>query len=133
MFKNKVLIEADVVDRSGDLIPREVLEKAVAAAQEQMKAGTPLLITKRFSGKLRDTQGLVTNIRMEGSKAVIDGAILDTDPGRAVQELMEDKKDVEYAMAGVGTPELDSETGVRTYQDVSISSVTAVPADEKVK
>lgn len=131
-FKDKVLIEADVVDRDGDLIPKAVLEKAVAEAQDRLEKGVPLLITKRLSGKLKDTQGLVSELRMEGNKVLINGTILDTDSGKAVQELMEEK-DVEYAMGGVGVPEIDPETQVRTYRDVSISSVCALPADEKVK
>lgn len=130
-FKNQVLIEADCVDSAGDLIPREVMEKAVADAQDAMSKGTPLLITKRFSNKLKDTQGLVSAIRMKDAMVTIDGVILDTDAGLAVQELGMDK--VEYALGGVGTPSIDKETNVRTYKEVSISTVSAVPKGEKVR
>lgn len=130
-FKNQVLIEADHVDSVGDLIPREVLEKAVADAQDLMDKGTPLLITKRFSNKLKDTQGLVSSIRMDGALVVIDGVILDTDAGLAVQDLGMDE--VEYALGGIGTPSIDKETNVRTYENVSISTVSAVPKGEKVR
>lgn len=131
VFKNKLLIEVDRVDSMGDFIPREVMEKAVADLQDRMEKGVPLLITKKFSGKLSETQGLVSAIRMDGAKVLIDGTILDTDAGLAVQELGMD--DVEYALGGVGTPKVNAETQVRTYRDVSISSVAAVPAGEKVR
>ena len=132
VFKDKVLIEVDRVDGMGDFIPKEVMEKAVTEMQERMKKGTPLLITKKFSGKLSDTQGLISDIRMEGTKVLINGTILDTDQGKLVQELMA-VSEVEYALGGHGTPKVDPETQVRTYSDVSISSVAAVPAGEKVR
>lgn len=130
-FKDQVLIEVDRVDSMGDFIPREVMEKAVANMQERIEKGTPLLITKKFSNKLSDTQGLVSAIRMDGAKVLIDGTILDTDAGKAVQGLGMDG--VEYALGGVGTPKVDAGTQVRTYKDVSISSVAAVPKGEKVR
>lgn len=131
-FKGQELIEVDRVDSAGDFIPREVMEKAVQEAQQRMEKGTPLLITKRFSGKLSHTQGLVSDIRMEGNRVLIDGTILDTDPGRAVQEMM-DTTEVEYAMAAVGVPSIDPETKVRTYRNVRINKVAAVSKGDKVR
>lgn len=128
-FKDQTLIEVDRVDSMGDFIPKAVMEKAVQEAQERIDQGTPLLITKKFSDKLNDVQGMVSAIRMEGSTVKIDGIILDTKRGKAVQDL----SDVEYAMAGIGVPEIDPETQVRTYRTVTVSSVAAVSVGEKVR
>lgn len=130
LFKGETLIEADRVDSMGDFFPQEVMEKAVAEAQERIATGTPLLVTKNFSEKLNATQGLVSEIWMEGPEVKISGVILDTDPGLAVQELL---PDIEYAIHGEGLPEVDPKTQVKTYQDLRLISVSAVSKGVKVR
>lgn len=131
-FKDQLLIEVDRVDGMGDYIPREVMEKAVADMQKRLKDGAPLLVTKKFSNKLGDTQGLVSDIRMEGNQVFIDGTILDTEEGEKVQKMLK-AEGVEYAMGGHGVPKVNPETKVREYSDVSITSVAAVKKGEKVR
>jgi hypothetical protein len=128
LFKDQELLVADTVDRQGDVIPREVLEKAVREAQSQIDEGVTLLISKRFSKKPKDVQGFVTEIRMEGNKAVIDGTLLDSDPGLAAQQF----PDVEYAAGGIAKPELDGK-GHRVMKELTINRVSAVPPGVKVK
>lgn len=143
-FKDQLLIEVDRVDGMGDYIPREVMEKAVADMQKRLKDGAPLLITTKFSNKLGDTQGLVSDIRMDGNNVFIDGTILDTEAGKKIQEMLEVvekareqgenlEDPIEYAMGGHGVPKVNPETKVREYSDVSITSVAAVRKGEKVR
>ena len=143
-FKNQPLIEVDRVDGMGDYIPREVMEKAVKDLQERLKSGAPLLITTKFSNKLGDTQGLVSDVRMEGNQVLIDGTILDTAAGQKIQTMLEAvekarkegqslEDPIEYAMGGQGVPKVNPETKVREYSDVSITSVAVVGKGEKVR
>ena len=121
MRKRMELIKADVVDANGDLFPREVLERAVAAAK------LPLPVSRRFSHMLEDAQGQITGLSMEGSVVMADVELWNTPVASMIGP------DFELAFGGrcdIVEPGAD---GVRRLTNVEIVMGSLVPPGSKTK
>jgi len=116
-----------LVDRSGDFITREAMEKAVQKLQADIKSGRTIRVTKESSENIHDIVGLVKGIRMEGDQVSIDGRFLKTELARSV-EAMPDKT---FSMSVACKPGALDKEGVSEIDEFEILDIGVFPKREK--
>lgn len=72
-------------DASGSTFTRACLEKMVHDFEHKKEC---VLVTKGFSGKLADTQGVVDRLHMQGDSLMADITLLDTPEGEKAADVL---------------------------------------------
>ena len=116
-----------LVDRSGDFITREAMEKAVQKLQADIKSGRTIRITKGSSENIHDIVGLVKGIRMEGDQVNIDGRFLKTELARCVEAI----PDKTFSMSVGCKPGVLDKEGVSKIDEFEILNIGVFPKREK--
>lgn len=106
MIREFELLRANVPDSQGDTFTQECLERIVKDFSE---GDRPLLVTKDFSGRLEDTQGVVQELRMDGSTLMAKVQLLDVGAGKPIIEI--------FSIEGVGK-QLELAAGGTVYEQL---------------
>lgn len=72
-------------DASGSTFTRECLERMVKHFEHRKEC---VLVTKGFSGRLTDTQGVVDRLFMQGDSLMADITLLDTPEGEKAADVL---------------------------------------------
>lgn len=119
------LIEAEVIDRNGDLFPRDVLKKAVDVYNEQIKSSGGY-ITTNFGSGIKNVFGRAYHLSMEGTQVNVKGELFRD--GDGLSKLIETKH-LEFALGGVvHKSHIEDKDGkeVRVIDDMEIKDVSLV-------
>ena len=111
------IAHCDVPSRNGRIYPRAVMEAAAAAVQESIRRGSFFAVIQQ-KGDIRvhlaDVTGRVRALAV-GERVRVDVELLDTDNGKHIRALLDQKQPVRLYLRGMGsTKDVD---GVQVVQD----------------
>lgn len=124
--------QADVVNANGRLYSRDVLEKAVAEAQEKIKTRGFLLYLdlvddRRDVKRLQDVAGVVTSVTLRDDGCVeVAFELLETDAGEHSKRLLD--SGIAW-LAPYGRGEITYEDDTQVVSEYELEAIDVAPAE----
>ncbi len=120
--------EADTPNRNKRVYPLRVLSASVAAAQKKIADGASLYgsCDHKTEMSVNDVSHRLLSVRMQAKDAIAEAAILNTDRGRNLQEILKGGGSVGVSMRGTGTTKPLSEGLQEVCEDHVLLGVDVV-------